>query len=174
MKIYKNGELLPEPEIIYKDDDFDDIFGMSNVRGKYVRTDKINFSFYFSMQKASHAIRVKVAFNDSKINESDFGTLELHGDWKFTLGKNDTHVSNKDIRDMKAFFRKYKVLFAAVWDKKIYEADVVEFFRGGITFSNLLKEFVFFNEYKKEMSEIEDVAGLEKFVRENQIFNMWD
>lgn len=86
MKIYRNGELLPKADIIYEDD-FDDIFGMSNLRGKYVKTDKIDFSFYFSMQKASHAIRVKVSFNPSKVKETDFGVLELHGDWKFTPGK---------------------------------------------------------------------------------------
>ncbi|MCM1232842.1 MAG: hypothetical protein NC489_22180 [Ruminococcus flavefaciens] len=173
MKIYKNGELLPKADTVY-DDDFDDIFGMSNLRGKYVKTDKINFSFYFSMQKASHAIRVKVSFNDTKINESDFGVLELHGDWKFTPGKNDRDVPNKDIRNMKSFFVKYKVLFAAVWNKEIYEGDIVEFFRKGITFSELLHEFNFYDKYKKEMNEIKDVAELEDFVRENNIFNMWD
>lgn len=68
MKIYKNVELLPKADIIY-DDDFDDIFGMSNLRGKYVKTDKIDFSFYFSMQKASHTIRVKVSFNPSKVKK---------------------------------------------------------------------------------------------------------
>ena len=40
MKIYKNDELLPKADIISKDD-HDDIFGMSNLRGKYVKTDKI-------------------------------------------------------------------------------------------------------------------------------------
>lgn len=174
MKIYKNGELLPKPDIIYEDEDFDDIFGMSNLRGKYVKTDKINFSFYFSMKKASHAIRVKVSFNDAKINESDFGVLELHGDWKFTPGRNDKDVSSKDIRNMKAFFVKYKVLFAAVWNKEIYEADVVEFFRKGITFSELLREFDFYDEYAEEMNKIQSVAELESFVRDNHIFNMWD
>lgn len=173
MKIYKNGELLPKAEIIYEDDP-DDIFGMSNLRGKYVKTDKIDFSFYFSMQKASHAIRVKVSFNDTKINESDFGVLELHGDWKFTPGRNDKDVSNKDIRNMKAFFVKYKVLFAAVWNREIYEGDVVEFFRKGITFSELLQEFNFYDEYEKEMKDIKNVAELEDFVRDNDIFNMWD
>lgn len=173
MKIYKNGELLPKADIIY-DDDFDDIFGMSNLRGKYVKTDKINFSFYFSMQKASHAIRVKVSFNDSKINESDFGVLELHGDWKFTPGRNDKDVSTKDIRNMKAFFVKYKVLFAAVWNREIYEGDVVEFFRKGITFSELLKEFIFYDKYEKEMNKLKNVAELENFVRKNNVFNMWD
>jgi hypothetical protein len=173
MKIYKNGELLPKPDIISKDDS-DDIFGMSNLRGKYVKTDKIDFSFYFSMQQASHAIRVKVSFNDSKINEDDFGVLELHGDWKFTPGRTGTHISNKQIKNMKAFFKKYKVLFAAVWNRKIYEGDVVGFFLKGITFSELLKEFKFYDEYTAEMNKIQNVAELEDFVRENNIFNMWD
>lgn len=173
MKIYKNGELLPNADIIYEGD-FDDIFGMSNLRGKYVKTDKINFSFYFSMQKAAHAIRVKVSFNDTKINESDFGVLELHGDWKFTPGKNDKNVSNKDIQNMKAFFVKYKVLFAAVWNREIYEGDVVEFFRKGITFSELLQEFNFYDAYADKMSEIQNIAELEDFVRKNNVFNMRD
>ncbi len=174
MNIYKNGELLPKSDIIYKDEDFYDIFGMSNLRGKYVKTDKINFSFYFSMQKASHAIKVKVSFNDAKINESDFGALELHRDWKFTPGRNDKDVSSKDIRNMKAFFVKYKVLFAAVWNREIYEGDVVEVFRKGITFSELLKEFSFYDAYAEKMNKIQNVAELENFVRKNNIFNMLD
>lgn len=174
MKIYKNGKLV-KPETIYYDDiNDDDIFGMSNLRGKYVKTDKINFSFYFSAQKASHAIRVKVSFNDTKINDDDFGVLELHGDWKFTPGKNDESVSSKDVRKMKAFFRKYKVLFAAAWNKEIHESDIVEFFCKGITFSELLQEFYFYDDYQEEMDKIRNVEELEQFVREYNIFNMWD
>lgn len=174
MKIYKNGELLPKHEIIYEDEDFDDIFGMSNIVGRRVKTDKIDFSFYFSTQKASHAIRVKVSFNPSKVKETDFGTLELHGDWKFTPGKNDTHVPNKEIKNMKAFFKKYKVLFAAVWDKEIYDSFISEYFFGTISFPELLQEFDFYADYSDEMDKLKDVAELESFVRQNNIFNMWD
>ena len=173
MKIYKNDELLPKADII-PEDDHDDIFGMSNLRGKYVKTDKIDFSFYFSMQKASHAIRVKVAFDPSKVKETDFGVLELHGDWKFTPGRNDTHISDKQIHNMKAFFKKYKVLFAAVWNREIFEDVIVAYFSGNIDFKELLQEFDFYDDHTDEMNKIQDITELESFVRKNNIFNMWD
>lgn len=175
MKIDKNEELV-EHKITYdwQENDFDDIFGMSNIIGNRVKTDNIDFSFYFSIKKSSHAIRVKVAFNYNRVNIDDFGTLELHGDWEFTPGKNDKNVSGKQVRQMKEFFRKYKVLFAAVWEQRIYESFISEYFFGTITFPELLQEFDFYEDYSTEINEILSIDELEHFVRENNIFNMWD
>lgn len=75
---------------------------------------------------------------------------------------------------MKAFFKKYKVLFASVWNKEIFEDVIVAYFSGNIDFKELLQEFDFYDDYTAEMNKIQNVAELENFVRKNNIFNMWD
>ncbi|MCM1226187.1 MAG: hypothetical protein NC320_02020 [Clostridium sp.] len=177
MKIYKKGELLEPKEKIYYDEteEENDIFCMANLRGKDISIPhKLPFSFFFSERESSHAIRVKPVFNPNKISKSSFGTLELHGDWEYTPGPDDKNVSNKQIREMKQFFKKYKVLFAGVWESELYDGAVQDYFRGIISFSDLLTEFEFYEEYQEEMENITTIEGLEDFVRENNLFNMWD
>ena len=54
---------------------------MANVRGNYVVTDNINFSFYFSDKtECNHAIRAKIKWNPAKVSGSLDGYVELHGD----------------------------------------------------------------------------------------------
>lgn len=151
-----------------------DIFCMSNLRGKDIKIENLPFSFYFSARESSHAIRVKPMFNPNKVSKSKFGTLELHGDWKYTPGPDDKNVSQKQIREMKVFFKKYKVLFAAVWEEELQEIPVQDYFRGLISFSDLLTEFEFYEDYQKEMGCIDSIEELESFVRKNGLFNMWD
>lgn len=177
MKIYKNGKLLEPVKIVYYDEteEMDNVLGMSNVRGcKVTVPHKLPFSFYFSPQQSSHAIRVKVLFNPNKMIPDKLGTLELHGNWEYKPGTDDTKIPNKQIREMKQFFKKYKVLFAAVWEMVLPE-DIVQFYFNGITpFSDLLTEFEFYEDYKKEMDGIDNIEELEEFVREYNLFNMWD
>lgn len=179
MRIYKNGKLLEPAKKVYYDEyeteEENDIFCMSNVRGcKVAVPHKLPFSFYFSTRESSHAIRVKPVFNPNKMSRSSFGTLELHGDWKYTPGPDDKNVSQKQIREMKQFFRDYKVLFAAVWEEELPEDEVEAFFRGTVSFAELLSEFYFYEDYKKEMNKIKTIEELEDFVREYRLFNMWD
>lgn len=171
MKIYRNGKLTEPRKII----EYDDIFCMSNLRGKdIVIPHKMSFSFFFSERESSHAIRVKPVFNPNKISKSSFGTLELHGDWKYTPGPDDKSVSKKQVNEMIQFFKEYKVLFAGVWEGVLYDGAVLDYFRGIIHFSELMKEFDFYDEYKKEMAKLNSVSELEKFVRKHNLFNMWD
>lgn len=168
MKIYKNGELIRSmPE--------DDIFAMANVRGKDIAVPhKLPFSFYFSERESSHAIRVKPIFNPNRVSNSKFGSLELHGNWKYTPGPDDGNVSQKQIGEMKQFFKKYKVLFAAVWESQLYDGAVVDYLKGNTSFHELINELYFYDDYKPELDKINSVEQLEQFVRENRIFNMWD
>lgn len=153
----------------------DDIFCMSNLRGSKINIPhKLPFSFYFSTQESSHAIRVKVMFNPNKLIPSKLGVLELHGNWKYTPGPDDSDISNKQINEMRDFFKSYKVLFAAVWEMVIPEDAIQDFFRGFMTFEELLTEFEFYEEFQNEMINIETIEELEQFVRNNNIFNMWD
>lgn len=175
MKLYRNGRLVePKPVYNYSEEE-NDIFCMSSLRGsKVVVPHKLPFSFFFSERESSHAIRVKPVFNPDKISKSSFGTLELHGDWKYTPGPDDKNVSQKQIQEMKNFFKKYKVLFAAVWESKLYDGDVQDYFRGLISFDELLTEFDFYENYKEDMDNIDNIEQLEEFVRKYNIFNMWD
>ena len=81
----------------------EDIFAMSNIRGRYVvNPNKLDFSFYFSPGSGvDHSIRVKPVFNPEKLKLSMTGTLKLCDDWEYVRGKDDSSVSEKDIRKMK-------------------------------------------------------------------------
>lgn len=152
-----------------------DIFCMSNLRGsKIVVPHKLPFSFYFSARESSHAIRVKPVFNPNRMSRNNFGTLELHGNWEYTPSPDDADVSNKQIKEMKEFFRTYKVLFAAVWEEELPEDSVQSYFQGHISWSELLSELYFYNKYEIELNGINTIEKLEEFVRENKLFNMWD
>lgn len=168
MKIYKNGELINNM-------DENDIFCMSNLRGnKVVIPHKLPFSFYFSPREASHAIRVKVLFNPTKMIPSKLGVLELHGKYEYIPGPDDFNVSRKLITEMRNFFKTYKVLFAAVWEMVLPEDIVQDYFRAIADLNELVKEFDFYEEYQDEMEQIATVEELEQFVRDNDLFNMWD
>ena len=75
---------------------------MVTVRGNYVKTDNINFSFYFSDKtECNHAIRAKLKWNPNKVSGSLDGYIELHGDYKYVQSpSSDAHPSAKDIKMM--------------------------------------------------------------------------
>lgn len=153
----------------------EDIFAMANLRGKQIRVPySLPFSFYFSERNSSYGIRVKPVFNPDRMHIEDAGNLELHGSWKFTPGRNDANVSSKSKKMMMDFFKTYKVLFAAVWEGEIQEDVVQDYFRGLISWDDMMSEFDCYTTYESEMMNISDVESLERFVRDNNIFNMND
>ena len=152
----------------------DDIMCMANLLGKDARVPRqLPFSFYFSTKNAVHGIRVKPMFNPEKMSIELAGTLKLCDDWEYIPGRDDGNVSGREIRKMKAFFRKYKVLFCAVWCGAVQETPVTDYFRALKTFHDLLMDFDFYEDYKSDMDEIETVEELEEFVREKSLFNMY-
>lgn len=155
------------------------LFEMSNVRGKCVRNPhKLDFSFYFSPKDAvdgkdiCHGLRVKPVFNPEHMDISEAGTLKLHGDWKYIRGKNDISVSNKKIKEMKDFFKAYKTLFAAVWEKVLPPDALYDYFRGTTTFEELLTEFDFYD--TGVLTGVSSLDELTNIVRENNLFNLWE
>ena len=112
-------------------------------------------------------------FNPEKMSIELAGTLKLCDDWEYIPGRDDGNVSGREIRKMKAFFRKYKVLFCAVWCGAVQETPVTDYFRALKTFHDLLMDFDFYEDYKSDMDEIETVEELEEFVREKSLFNMY-
>lgn len=157
------------------------IFAMSNIRGRYVRVPKpLNFSFYFSPKDAVeskeivHGLRVKPLFNPEKMSIDKAGTLKLHGDWEYIRGEDDKDVSSKDVRNMINFFVEYKTLFAAVWEKELAPDSLYDYFRGVISFSELIQEFEFYTDYSEELDTTNDVRDITDVVRKYNIFNLWE
>ena len=150
---------------------------MATVRGNYVKTDKIDFSFYFSDKtECNYEIRVKVKWNPVRVSGSLDGYFELYGDYVYVQSNNsDSHPSAKSIIDAQNFFKKYKVLFAAVWEEKLDPNDLIDYFRGRLTWKQLLKCFMNVNDIEYNMIQLcNDRKELEKCVRVYEIFNMND
>lgn len=157
------------------------LFEMANIRGKFVKNPhKLDFSFYFSPKDAlegkdiCHGLRVKPVFNPEKMSIEQAGTLKLHGDWKYIPGIDDKNIGNKAINNMKSFFREYKTLFAGVWEKNLHPDALYDYFRGTITFEELLQEFDFYNDYENELIAIKNLKDLTEFVKEHDLFNLWE
>ena len=152
-----------------------DILAMSNVRGKYVQNPSVlPFSFYFSSGSGvTHSIRVKPMFNPDKLKSSLVGTLKLSDDWAYTPGINDHNITTKQINEMKAFFRKYLVLFCAVWDEQMQDAVLSDYFQGRASFHDVLEDLDFYEEHEAELNDIHTVEELETFCRQFGLVNMY-
>ena len=152
--------------------ELDSVTCMANLRGDHIKVPEPQpFSFYFSADMHQHEIRVKPSFNPAKLSPSNVGTLKLCDDWEFIPGKDDKHISAKQISEMKAFFRTYLVLFCAAWDGNIQEDDVQDYFRELITFDELLECFSF---YSHDMDDITSISDLEKYCVDNNLVDLRD
>lgn len=159
------------------DEDF--LFEMSNVRGKLVKIEDLDFSFYFSSKKnvnSQHGIRVKICWNREKISKDLLdGFMELHGDYEYTPTKNPNKKADEvDISTARYFFKRYKVLFAAVWEGILDENLMSDYLRGNISFRDLLKEFELPQNKLNLILNCSDRKELESIVRKYNIFNMND
>ena len=145
---------------------------MANMTGNRVKVPhKLPFSFYFSSgSEVNHSIRVKPVFNSEKLIKSQTGTLKLCDDWEYTPGKEDINISQKQINDMKEFFRAYLVLFCMVWDEQLTEDVVQDYFKGEIEFYELIENIDF---YTDKMSLLTTVEELEKYCRDNKLVNFY-
>ena len=151
------------------------ILAMSNVRGIHVKNPgELDFSFYFSSGAGvDHGPRVKPMFKNNKLISSLTGTLKLCDDWEYLPGSDDTHVDSQSISKMKKFFKSYIVLFCAVWDEQMQDAVLEDWFKGSITFNEMLEDLDFYEDYKQELDNIHDVKSLEKFCRDNELVNFY-
>ena len=157
-----------------------DLLEMSSIRGKYIKIEDIDFSFYFSSKNNvsnQHAIRVKICWSREKIGKDLLdGYLELHGDYKY-VSKREPNIKpdSVDVATARYFFKRYKVLFSAVWENKLDENILSDYLRGNINFKEVLKEFenIENNEYELINSAI-NIKDLERIIREYKIFNMND
>lgn len=148
-----------------------DLTEMANMVGKRVKTDHINFSFYFSTKsEVNHSIRAKVKWNKDHLAGGTDGYFELHGNYAWVQSPGGEVPDGNDLKLARRFFRKYKVLFAAVWEECLDANDVQDYFKGLISFSELLVGFLIGSDF----SGVHDLKGLEDYVRKNSLFNMND
>ena len=124
-------------------------------------------------KNGNHGPRVKPVMNPRTMKLDQAGTLKLCDDWEYTPGKDDKHVSSSDIRHMKEFFRKYLILLLLVWDKHANDPDLGYYLQGQISLSEFIENLEFYLSYQNELDEIETVAELEQFCRDNNLVNMY-
>lgn len=154
---------------------------MASVRGKDVQPEPLPFSFYFSSKGAvhqQHGIRVKIKWIDNKINSSDAdGFFILHGGqpYEYVIGSHKYKPTGKELSSTREFLEKHKVLFAAVWEEKLYDGELQDYFKGNINFKQLLSKFENITEKQYyNINHCNDISQLESVVRKYKIFNMND
>lgn len=152
---------------------------MANVRGIDTAIEKhLPFSFYFSSKKAAHGqhgIRLKVIWNPSKAPEDADGYFELHGDYKYESGSHKYHPSADERKVARTFCRKYKVLFAAVWEGILYDGDLQDYFKGRIKLNELLSKFDIEDDMNYYyLNHCKSLQELEACVHKYNIYNMND
>ena len=175
------------------------LYEMTNVRGSNIKTDRINFSFYFSSNKSvpseviavSHGISVKIVWNRDRmgrLDESNTGILELFGDYKYA----GCRVSERELDVARNFFMKYKVLFSAVWERVLETDSLERYLEGLISFEKVIRQLSIMHkanisEILKELHQLkkdglyascpDDERNLKIFediVRRENLFNMND
>ena len=152
---------------------------MANVRGIDVSIeDRLPFSFFYSSKKAvhnQHGIRLKVLWNPSKSPENADGYLVLHGDYEYIRGNKKYKPTSKELSLLKNFAKKYKVLFSAVWESKLYDGDLSDYFKGRISLKELLSKFIDIGEKGYYLlNHCNTIEEIESCVRKNKLFNMND
>lgn len=193
MKLIKISNLtkkdLPNDEFI--DDEDKEIFleylsdpcgvlmEMANMRGiDVILEPRLPFSFHFCNKDAvhqRHGIRVKLIWNPSKAPYSADGYMELHGDYEYIGGSHKYKPTEKELRVARDFFKKYKVLFAAVWENTLDDATPIQdYFRGIISFKELLSTFKLKGKDYYTVNHCNSLEELENCVRKYHIYNMND
>lgn len=189
--VWKQLNNLQESGSFISEEDFEDfkeylyspskiLMEMANAVGNNVKREKnLPFSFFFSSKKAvrgTHGIRVKVLWNPSKAPADADGFLELHGDYEYIPGSHKYEPNAKELSFARKFFKKYKVLFSAVWEDVLYDpSQLVMYFYGKISWKELMKQFDTGNsDCNFYIQTTDNIKELEQLVREENMFNMND
>lgn len=189
--IWKQLNNLQESGSFIDEEDFEDfkeylyspskiLMEMANAVGNNVKREKnLPFSFFFSSKKAvrgTHGIRVKILWNPAKAPADADGFLELHGDFEYIPGSHKYEPNAKELSIARRFFKKYKVLFSAVWEDVIYDpSQLVMYFYGKISWKELMKQFDTGNsDWNFYIQTTDNIKELEQLVREENMFNMND
>lgn len=153
----------------------DYILEMANLRGKDIEIEDVDFSFYFSKKHPAHGCRVKICWNRDKMT-GEMNVLQLHGEYKYIQNNSSSYKPDAvEISTARYFAKKYKVLFAAVWEEKLDANDFIDYFRNRLTWEELMSCFI--DVSPSDFDKIQKCRNrkeLEATVRAFKIFNMND
>ena len=152
---------------------------MANVRGVDTAVEnRLPFSFYFSTKKAvhnRHTIRLKVKWTPNKFPDEADGYFELHGNYDYTIISKKYKPTAKELEIARNFCKKYKVLFAAVWEGILYDGDLQDYFKDRIKLNELLSKFDVEDDMQYYyLNHCKSLQELEACVRKYNIYNMND
>ncbi len=149
---------------------------MTEVTAEDMKTDKINFSFYFSAERDfKHSIRVIILWGYTYLDRDDVGYMKLDGEYEYFKICGNKEISEEEIEAAREFFKKYKVLFAGAWKDIIDVGEVDRYFRGRIDFDELLDGFYdMSDEQMKLIKQAKNPKDLERIVRQYNIYDMYD
>lgn len=151
---------------------------MANLRGNDIKLhSSIPFSLFISSEKAVrgvHAIRVKVLWNPNKMTATPDGELQLHGSYDYKVYSHKYKPTSSELSLLKNYCKKYKVLFAAIWESILDPTDFIHYQEGLINFKELLTKFDLSGKNYYLVNHCNNVEELESCIRENKIFNLWD
>ena len=149
---------------------------MANVVGSAMVVEDIDFSIYFSRKNSSHSTRLKIVWNNAKMTGQGEGYLYLHGDYRYQQSSHQKfNPDATDIATARYFAKRYKVLFAAVWENCLDENVLGKFFKGKVSWDVLVNSFYNINsQVCAVLSNCRNLKDLEYAVRKNKAFNMND
>ena len=151
---------------------------MANVLGKKCEVEDIDFTFYLSTKMGMrHSIRVKIVWNKDHYDKDKLGYIEAHGNYKYGQDLSQKfNPKSYDIDTARYLVKRYKVLFAAVWEMKLEADDVADYFKGTISWKNLMNSFynIKSQEIKEILANCKNLKDLEYAVRKNNVYNMND
>lgn len=164
-------EYLKDPSMV--------LMEMANFLGNRIKLyNRLPFSFFVSSKTAvhnQHSIRAKLIWNPSKAPASADGNLELHGDYKYTVNSHKYKPTSGELEIARDFFKRYKVLFAAIWEEKLDPAYVQDYLAGRISIKEMLAQFDNISERQYfDINHCNNLEELEQCVRKYRVFNMND
>jgi len=150
------------------------IFEMANLRGKIIKVDNINFSFFFSSKSAvKHSIKAKIDFDPTVLRHDLTSNLRLCNDWKFTKNKKVKKISQSQINEAVSFFKKYASIFTAAWIEIIPMDALDRYLQGIITLEDVVNEMKIDDKMKQKfIFKNNDIETFEEFIVENNIFKI--
>ena len=181
-KQFKYNQYQDEEKLLFEEylkDPSKILLEMACIRGVDIKVEKIPFSFYFSNKEdvyGRHGIRAKVQWSPIRIRSRDAdGYLELHGDYDYISGSHKYKPTGKELTEAREFFKKYKILFAAVWEDKLHQNDLQHYFEGSINWKELLSKFDGVGEKGYyNINHCNSLEELEACVRKHKLFNLND